>query len=349
MYPRVIIDSQKYRHNVVQMKTLLETQGVELIPVTKGFCAWPELVGVIEQEGIERVADSRLENFEAMGETKLKKLMLRLPMLSQIERLVRHTDLCLVSERVAIEAIDAEALKQDKDYDMILMIDLGDLREGLLEEQVDAFFQELKPLQRAHLSGIGVNLTCFGGVIPEVETLNRLLAIRAHIQSTYGYTLDVVSGGNSSSVYLAMQHKLPQGVNMLRIGETLALGTESSYGEVLPGYHTDVFTLEAELIEVRRKPSKPWGLIGMDAFGEVPNHEDLGPMLRGILAIGRQDVSFEKLKPRQDIQLLGSSSDHLIVDLHEGAYKVGDILQFDVSYGSMLQLMTSPYVKKETI
>lgn len=349
MFPRVIIDTEKYRQNLRHMKELLEKQGVELIPVTKGFCAWPALVQVIEQEGIKRLADSRLENFEAMGESKLKKLMLRLPMLSQIERLVRHTDLCLVSERAAIEAIDEEALKQDKSYDMILMIDLGDLREGLLEDQVDGFFKDLKPLQRARLSGIGVNLTCFGGVIPEVETLNKLLAIRQHIQTAYGYDLEVVSGGNSSSVYLARQQKLPQGINMLRIGETLALGTESSYGEVLPGYHTDVFTLEAELIEVKRKPSKPWGLIGMDAFGEVPNHEDLGPMLRGILAIGRQDVSFEKLTPRQDIGLLGSSSDHLIVDLREGDFKVGDILQFDVSYGSMLQLMTSPYVKKETI
>lgn len=349
MYPRVVIDPDKYRNNIRLMKDMLEAQGVELIPVTKGFCAHPALVKVIEEEGIRRVADSRIENFEAMGETGLKKLMLRLPMLSQIERLVKVTDLCLVSERVAVEAIDAEALKQDKDYDMVLMIDLGDLREGLLEEQVDDFFKALRPLRRARLSGIGVNLTCFGGVIPEVQTLERLLKVREHIETSYGYSLELVSGGNSSSVYLAMQQKLPKGINMLRIGETLALGTETSYGELLEGFRTDVFTLEAELIEVRRKPSKPWGLIGMDAFGEVPNHEDLGPMVRGILAIGRQDVSYEKLTPRQDISLLGSSSDHLIVDLRGGDYKVGDILQFDVSYGSMLSLMTSPYVQKVTI
>ena len=70
-------------------------------------------------------------------------------------------------------------------------------------------------------------------------------------------------------------------------------------------------------------------------------------MSRAILAIGKQDVMLNNLFPiDHEIEIIGGSSDHLIVDLGNSKYQVGDILRFQVNYPGLLHLMNSPYVKK---
>ena len=141
-------------------------------------------------------------------------------------------------------------------------------------------------------------------------------------------------------------------INNLRVGESLILGRETAYGKGIENTFQDVAILEVDLVEVKFKPSIPEGTIGMDAFGKIPTFEDMGLMKRGILALGKQDVDFHELIPiDKKIRLIGSSSDHIIVDLThtETNYKVGDVLKFQLTYGSLLGLMTSKYVKKQFI
>ena len=347
MYPRLVIDLNKLRHNVRFIKDRLAGHGINVVPVTKVFRAMPELIEVYLEEGIETVADSRIENLESL-DLPVKKLLVRLPMLSQLERVVKGSDQALVSEISVIEGLDRTAEALDKDYGLILMVDLGDLREGVLVDQLDDWLASLPPLNRARFVGIGTNLTCYGGVLPTRQNLSQLVACHKKLEQHLGYAVPIISGGNTSTLYLLDKADVPAEVNMLRIGEAIVLGRESAMGNLLPGMHQDVFTLEAELIEVKEKPSLPWGEIGRDAFGEVPTHEDRGKMLRGILAIGKQDVFFDYLTPRQPVEFMGASSDHTIVDLKYGDYQVGDILSFDMEYGGLLQLMTSDYIEKVT-
>ena len=72
-------------------------------------------------------------------------------------------------------------------------------------------------------------------------------------------------------------------------------------------------------------------------------------MLRAIAAIGRQDVHVDGLTPRDgSIEILGASSDHLLLDLTRAPMQVGDTVSFGVDYGALLSASTSAYVKKET-
>lgn len=347
MYPRIVVNTEKYRHNVRNLKEILAKIDVQLIPVTKVYTGWPELVQIAYEEGITTVADSRMENLERIT-APVKKLMLRLPMLSEIERVVQGADQALVSELATIMAIDEAAQKLDKDFEMVLMIDLGDLREGVLERQFDDFIQNLPTLKRAKFAGVGTNLTCFGGILPSQENLSVLINAHQKFQEHLGYELPVISGGNSSSLPLVAQGKLPQEITNLRVGEGIVLGSFSDYTGDLDGFVEGVFTLEAELIEVREKPSLPWGEVGLDAFGEVPTHTDRGMMLRGICAVGRQDVLGQHLRPQQPVEIIGGSSDHMLIDLKYGNYKVGDVLSFDLNYVAILELMTSQFVEKVT-
>lgn len=353
-YPQIEVDTQKLKHNLNYLSSYLHDKGLTVAGVTKVFGAHPELSKIYsEVDTIDYLADSRLENFKNYPEeSKKPKLLLRIPMLSEVKKLIQLADISLNSEIKTIREISKEAEAADRTHQIFLMIDLGDLREGVFEEQeVYDYVEEILNLENIELKGIGVNLTCYGAIIPNRSILQKLVDYKHAIKEKFNYTIDIISGGNSSSLYLLEPgtEGMPEEVNMLRVGESFVLGGETAFGKAIPEMHTDVFTLKAEIIEYRDKPSLPIGNVGKDAFGNKPTFIDKGTMKRGILGIGRQDVNFEKITPRDSrLEVIGSSSDHLIVDFTEASddYKLGDIVEFDVSYGSLLDAFTSSYVEK---
>ncbi len=346
MYPRLMIHLDKYRENLVKMIELCDKNNIALVPVTKVFCAEQPFIDVINHTSVEIIGDSRIQNLKAMKTTK-QKMLLRLPMLSEVSEIIQYCDVSLNSEWDVIVALNEEAKKQNKIHDIILMIDLGDLREGIYYQSLnDQFIRDLLKLEHLRIRGIGTNLTCYGGVIPSKEVYQKLEDVVKRFEKVSGQKMMIISGGNSSSAQMLINDELPPYINQLRIGESIILGRETAYGNMIKGFHDDVMTLEVEIIELKEKPSQPEGDIGMDAFGETHYFEDRGLILRALGAVGRQDVAIAHLIPPKGIHLLGASSDHLVMEIVEGTYHVGDIITFKLTYGGILSLMTSRYVEK---
>lgn len=353
-YPQLEVDLTKLRHNLNYLSSYIHDHDMTVAGVTKVFSAHPELAKVYDEiETIDYLADSRIQNFSKYPkESNKPKLLLRVPMLNEVADLVQKVDISLNSEIETIRQINEEANKAGKTHEIILMIDLGDLREGVFEEEdVYDYVEEILEMDNVTLKGIGVNLTCYGAIIPDRSILQRLADYKTTIEEKFDCTLDIVSGGNSSSLYLLdpSTEGLPDDINMLRVGEAFVLGVETAYGKPIPEMHNDVFTLKAEIIEYRDKPSLPIGNVGQDAFGNKPTFIDKGIMRRGILAIGRQDVNHGDLTLRDSrLEVIGGSSDHLIVDFTDAKddYKLGDTVEFDLSYGSLLDTFMSEYVDK---
>jgi predicted amino acid racemase len=351
-YPRIIIDTNIIKNNVSEVVKLTKEYGIELAGVTKGYCAYPEIVQAYVDGGVKYLADSRMINLKRIAHFDIPKIMLRLPMISEADDIIDYVDISLNSELDTIKALSQAALKKDKVHSIILMIDLGDLREGYFN--LDDLYSDLEyimELKGIRLLGIGSNLTCYGGVIPNSETLNRLNIIKQKIEDFYNIELEIVSGGNSSSIHLLEEKEL-EGINHLRIGESFIFGTESAYGKQLKGTNSNAFTIEAEIIEIKDKPSVPTGKIGKDAFGKTPTFVDRGIRKRILCGIGKQDIDLDTLYPEDDkLIILGGSSDHLILDCHNSDhdYKIGDILKFNIHYVSLLRAMTSEYIDKVII
>jgi predicted amino acid racemase len=230
------------------------------------------------------------------------------------------------------------------------MIDLGDLREGLYfteEEKILKTAEALMGMPNLILYGVGVNLTCYGAVIPKKDSLSLLAAWAERIREHCGVELPMVSGGNSSSFYLAEKGELPAGINNLRLGEAFIVGREAAYKTRIKDTFDDAVILEAQIIEVQTKPSLPLGERGIDAFGERPVFRDQGLIRRAICAVGRQDLDLRGIIPLdREVEILGASSDHLIlnVDSSERNYRAGDTVSFIPNYIALLRLFTSPYI-----
>jgi len=353
MYPRVLIDLDKFKTNVEVIKSRMDRNVIEVYGVTKVFCADPVLSNIYVEAGLDAVADSRIKNIRKLENLDIKKVLLRIPMQTEVREVVRYADVSLNSEISTIRLLSAEALRQGKVHQVILMIDLGDLREGFFDEdELCMATKEAKQLEGVKVIGIGTNLTCFGAVIPTLEHMERMIEIKNNLETRTGMNLEIISGGNSSSYYLLEDGRLPKEINNLRIGEIFVCGNETAYGTRVDGTYDDVFVLEAEIIELKRKPSLPIGESGMDAFGKHPVYVDKGEMIRGIIAIGKQDADMSGLIPIDDhIEMIGRSSDHMILDLTKSSqnYKVGDIMCFKLKYAGILSVMTSEYVEKKFI
>ena len=351
-YPRILIDATKIRNNVETLVSMADKNGMEVAGVTKGFCAYPDIVKAYVEGGVKYLADSRIKNLIRLKEYDIPKLFIRLPMISEALDVVKYSDISLNSEIETIKALSNAALINNKVHKIILMVDLGDLREGyLVEEEIYTAVEEILNLKGVKIFGIGTNLTCYGGVIPNKKILDKLAFINNKIEEKFNIKLDMISGGNSSTVYLLGNEDL-KGITDIRLGESLIFGTESAYGKQLFGTDPTAFTLEVEVIEVKEKPSVPTEEIGRDAFGKVPTFIDRGNRTKILCAVGKQDIDFDTIYPNdKDLIILGGSSDHLILDSSDSKidYKVGDIIKFNIHYVSLLRIMTSEYIEKVVI
>lgn len=348
-YPCLNINLKKIDHNIKELIYLCNAEGIEPAIVTKSFCAEKAVVETIIKEGIKTIADARIKNLIKIQDLNCEKLLLRIPMKSEISKVIEYADISLNSELEIIKELSKEAKKVNKIHKIILMIDLGDLREGILPKDVLPTVKEIIKLPNLEFVGIGTNLTCYGGVIPDENNLGKLLQIKNQIEKELKIKFSIVSGGNSSSLHMIVNHSIPRGINQLRIGEAAILGRETAFGQKLDNFYEDCITLAGEIVELKEKPSMPEGNIGLDAFGNKPSFIDKGIMKRAILALGQQDIKLDGLIPKDsEIEILGASSDHLLLNLTKckKQYKIGDTVEFNMNYGCLLTAMTSEYVTK---
>lgn len=353
MYPRLEIDINKLRKNTKIICDMCHKSNIEVAMVTKSYCAIASVVEELAKEDIDYIADSRIDNLKNLQHINLPKILIRIPMLSELEDVVQYSDISFNSQEEVILKLNKIANEKNIIHKIVLMVDLGDLREGCFyEDDIFKTVEQILKLENIKLIGLATNLTCYGAIIPSTENLGRLVNIGNEIKQKYNIDFNFISGGNSSSLYLLENKDMPRGVTNLRVGEAIALGRETAYGESIRGAHEDGFKLVCEIVEIKEKPSLPIGEIGVDAFGNKPVYVDKGIMKRAILAIGKQDIDISSITTcDKDIDILGASSDHMILDISNSKsdYKVGDKMEFLLGYGGLMSAATSKYVYKKIV
>lgn len=346
--PRLEIDLDKIHHNARTLVKRLAKRGISVTGVMKASLGSPEIASALLRAGVSAIGDSRIENIEAMRRERVPASMtlIRSPMLSQTERVVRHADLSFNTELDVISKLSLFAQKAGRTHGVVLMVELGDLREGIMPADLEHTVRELLQLPNIALRGIGTNLACHSGVSPDTSNMSELSALADSLEATFSLKLDIVSGGNSANLNWALSGADTGRINNLRLGESILLGCEPLYRQPIEGLHTDAITLIAEVIESKLKPSQPLGKIAQTAFGVKPPARHRGNISQTILAIGHQDVDPDGLQAPSDIEILGASSDHLIVDSGHRRFSPGAEIRFQLNYSALVRAMTSPFVAK---
>ena len=294
------------------------------------------------------LGDSRIENIETLRRAQVDApfTLIRSPMPSQADRVVRHADVSVNTEIEVIRRLSSAATEAGLTHGVVLMVELGDLREGIMPADLEGIARETLSLPNLTLEGVGTNLACRSGVSPDAANMAELSALAGSIEQTFSLTLRVVSGGNSANLDWALSGVDTGRINNLRLGESLLLGREPLHRRPIDGLHTDAFTLVTEVIESKRKPSQPWGDIAQTAFGEPRIVVDSGDIQQAIVAIGEQDTDPVGLGSPAGIEIIGASSDHLVLDCGRERLLPGDEVRFQLNYSALVRAMTSPFVAK---
>lgn len=352
--PRLEIYTDRIETNARAVINLCRAHGAQVACVTKVMSAHPAILHALENAGADMIADSRILNLQSIANTglSLPVLLLRSPTPSRVADVVRCADYSLNSSIQTIELLSQAAQLLKRTHKVIIMVDVGDLREGIWPDRVVSVVQAASRLPCIEIVGLGTNLACYGGVIPTTENMQMLVDIRDDCRKFTGLPLELLSGGNSANLPLLASGGMPKEINHFRIGEAITLGRNVLDRTPWPGTRQDTIRIVAEVIEVERKPSIPIGECGQDAFGDHPEFIDRGIRKRALCNIGRQDVVVDGITPEdKGIIVLGGSSDHLVLDVEEAEHEVGlgDEIGFFPSYGSLLAATTSPYMQKVVI
>lgn len=352
--PRLEFRLDRIEHNARALVDRLDLVGVTVCGVTKATLGSPEIARELLAAGVTSLGESRIEGVEHLrgAGVTAEIILIRSPMLSQVDRVVVGADISCNSELEVVEQLSESAQRQRMAHGVILMVELGDLREGIMPGDLLATVGRVLALPAIELRGIGTNLACQNGVVPDGSNMAELSDLAISIESTFGIGLDIVSGGNSANLPWALEPGTDLGrVNHLRLGESILLGREPVRRTVIEGLHADAVCVVGEVIESRCKPSRPRGEQGQTAFGHlvddrVDHDDDPDYAHRVIVALGRQDLDTGGLVAPDGYQVLGASSDHLVLHCATMPPSVGSELRFGVGYGALMGAAASPFVTR---
>lgn len=351
------LDRKKLRHNYQFLDDLFKENDIEWATVSKLLCGSEQYIKELIGCGTKEICDSRISNLKIIKkiDSSIQTVYIKPPAISHIEEIVKYADASFNTEFETIQALSDEAKKQGVTHKVIIMIELGDLREGIMGDHLIDFYAKIFELPNIEVTGIGANLNCLHGVMPSEDKLIQLSLYEQLVEAKFGKKIPWVTGGTSVVIPLLFRKQIPEGINHFRVGETLFFGADLFEETTIEGMHDDVFMLSAEIIEITEKPKVPSGVIETNPSGDTYeiNEEDFGKTSqRAIIDIGLLDISPDFLIAEDsNLEISGASSDMLILDLNNTSkeYHVGDFISFKLEYMGALRLLNSNYIDKKII
>jgi predicted amino acid racemase len=351
----ITLNAEKLRTNFDYLDNLFKENNIKWSVVTKMLCGHREFIQELLKFDISQVCDSRISNLKMIKQINphVETIYIKPPAKRAIKGVVQYADISMNTEIETIKLLSEEAQRQNKIHKIIIMIELGELREGIMRDDLIEFYSNVFKLNSIKVVGIGANLSCLYGVLPNQDKLIQLSLYQQLIEAKFNKKIDFVSGGSSVTIPLIFQNLLPKGINHFRVGESLYLGTDVYNNTALKDMATDVFILYAEIIELIEKPQMPDGEMGTNLVGDVTTFDESlagKTSCRALIDIGLLDVDDKHLTPVDEkITFVGGSSDMFVLDLDDNSkqYKVGDLLEFKLDYMGVLRLLNSKYIDKK--
>ncbi len=351
------LDKNKLKHNFDYLNELFLQNDIDWAIVTKILCGNALFLNEVLGLGIKEVCDSRLKNLELIKKLnpKIQTVYIKPPPQKSIKRVVQYADVSFNTESSTIELLSKEAVRQGKIHRITIMIELGDLREGIMGENLLNFYEKIFKLPNIEVVAIGTNLNCLNGVMPSHDKLLQLALYSQIIELKFNKKIKWITGGTSVVIPLILEKSLPKAINHFRVGEALFFGNNLVTEKPYENLYQDVFKLCCEIIAITHKPKTPIGQFAKNPSGEEFEiiEEDLGQYsFRAILDLGLLDININNIAPEdENIKLISASSDMLVIDLgvNPHKYQVGDSVTFCINYMGALSLLSSDYIDKEII
>jgi len=350
----ITLNSTKLKYNYHYLDQLFTEHHIEWSVVAKLLCGNEKFLKCLLEFSDKAICDSRLTNLKHIKNISpdTQTVYIKPPAKRLAKNIVKYADVSFNSEIETVKALSKEAVLQNKIHKIVIMLEMGELREGIMARNLSRFYGEVKRFPNIEIVGIGTNLNCLNGILPDEKKLMKLHRFKEIIEESHQTTISFISAGSSVTIPLIFQKKIHPGINHFRVGESLFFGTDVYNDSTISGMYQDVFKLTAEIIEIAQKPMIPAGDAGTNLIGETPKHDFTNKgktSFRAIVDVGVLDIDHQQIAPMtKGVSIIGASSDMMILDLSDNRnnLKVGDTVDFSMSYLAVLRAMNSEYVDK---
>lgn len=361
----LIIHTDKIKENIKNLSAFFEENNIYWSLITKVFSGDKEFLKQLLTddviENIQSVGDSRLtslKNLKAVN-PDMRTIYIKPPAKMYVEEIIKYADISLNSSYETIEALNEEAKKQDKIHHIIIMIDLGELREGVNRSDIIDFYEKVFEMSNISVLGIGSNLGCMYGIEPTYEKLETLANYKEHIAEKFNRSVYMLSGGSSITLPLLRDKTIPEGINHFRIGEAAFFGTSPVEASQFLNLNTDTFEFSANIIQLEQKQLVPDGEMSDASIGNIAKIDEKDSSkttYKAIMDFGLLDVNHEDLSTTEQtkgIKFVGMTSDMIVIDLGDNLdkngnqrFKVGDKLYFQPNYMAVARLLVSKFIDR---
>ncbi len=362
----LIINSENIQNNIKKLSTFFKKNEQIWSLITKVFSGDKEFLKNILSndvlQGIDSVGDSRLTSLKNLKELnpQMRTIYIKPPAIVYAAEVVQYADISLNSSFETITALNKEAKKANLIHQIIIMIELGELREGILRSEVMHFYERVFTLTNIEVIGIGSNLGCMYGVEPTYDKLIQLSLYKNLISAKFHKDLPLISGGTSITLPLIDKGIVPKEINHFRIGEAAFFGLSHLENQKFADLSTDTFHFYANIIELEEKNMVPEGNISDASVGHTSDYsqDDLGKTTtKAIIDVGLLDVNPEDINALDDnIVFVGITSDMIVLDLGanktaagQKKYHIGDKIEFKPNYMGVARLLNSKFIDKKYV
>lgn len=359
----LVVNTDKIISNIKSINSFLSEKNVQWSLIPKVLCGNEDVLSVILDKkvvkDIHSIGDSRISNLRAVKNVNkdLVTMYIKPPAIPLVPEIVEVADISLNTSIDTIKAIEDECIKQDKFHKVIIMIEMGELREGVMRDKVVEFYEYIFNLTRVEVIGIGTNLGCMYGIEPTYDKLIQLSLYKELIEAKFKKKMEVVSGGSSINLPMLNSGRIPKNINHLRIGEAVFFGTSPLDEKQFMDLHTDVFVYKGNIIEMEEKETIPDGVMTTGNIGHTGDMEAVGSAdeivktHKAIVDFGILDVDFNDIAAKDDkLKFVGTTSDMTVYEIpkfkNKPTYNVGDTIDFSATYMGVAKLMNSKFIEK---
>jgi predicted amino acid racemase len=346
---QLLINLSKLKHNIRWVQNLCVENRVQLVGVVKGCNALSPIIEAFEEMGVQRLGMSRMEDaaktFHLLAQ---RPYFISIPSLQQVEGIVESFQVSLHSELKTIEALAEVARRRRRSHGILVMVDSGDLREGVLPRDVNDLVRCILNREDRYVKflGLGANLGCRCIPSPTEEDIDYFGEIAAFVKRSMNVSMDIVSIGGSVVIPWMENQSLPNEINQVRIGESILLGNIPPGAQRHDPLSNEVFILRAAVVEVKEKPFKT--LDKRSPFSNRKNH-DGGSVgrIQALLDVGFLDTDPLGLTPRDHpLKLIAATSDYTLADATacDPRLQPGEVIDFSMNYQALVRMLHAPHL-----
>lgn len=363
----LIIYKDRIKENIVTLGNYFKEKNVKWSLITKVFSGNKKFLRNILSKDIiqliNSVGDSRLSSLQNLREVnpEMHTIYIKPPALIYADEVVEYASISLNSSLDTIKKLNEAAKKVGKVHEIIIMIEIGELREGVNIDDTVQFYESAAKLPNIKVSGIGSNLGCMYGIEPSQDKFETLVELKRIIEKKFNVQLELISAGTSITLPLLEDGSLDSKINHFRVGEAPFFGLSPLKNERFLNLHTDTFSFNANIIELEEKKIVPEGTMSDANIGDFAEFDDASPdkvTHKAILDFGIIDVDPDNLSlaVHKDIKFVGITSDMTVIDIGDNQnedgsqkFKIGDTISFNVNYMAVCRLLNSKFVSKKYV